>query len=298
VVGFLNVTSAAQSAERIRGFRQGLSETGFVEGQNVAIDYHWADYRYDRLPALAVDLVRREVSAIVATSIAAARAAKAVTATIPIVFYVGRDPVQTGLVASLNRPGGNLTGVSSMFAGGADQKRLELLHDVVPTAGIVAVLVNPSNPNNEAQVRELEAAARTLGVQTHMLHASAERDFEALFATAVRLRLGALVIGGDLFLTGSSEQLAALTARHALPAIHQSREFAMAGGLMSYGGSFTDSYRQVGIYTGRILKGEKPGDLPVQQTAKVELVINLKSAKTLGLTVPLPLLARADEVIE
>jgi putative ABC transport system substrate-binding protein len=198
----------------------------------------------------------------------------------------------------LNRPGGNLTGVSSMCAYAGNEKRLELLHNVVPTASIIAVLINPSNPNSDAQVRELDTAARKLGLETRTVHASAEREIEALFASLDRLRVGALMVGGDLFLTARSEQLAALTVRHALPAIHQSRDFAMAGGLMSYGGSFTDSYRQVGIYTGRILKGEQPADLPVQQTTKVEFVLNLRTAKAFGLTVPLPLLARADEVIE
>jgi putative ABC transport system substrate-binding protein len=298
VIGFLNFTSRDQYADRIRAFGQGLSETGYVEGKNVAIEYHWADYQYDRLPALAADLVRRQVSVIAATTEAAALAAKAATATIPIVFYVGTDPVAAGLVASLNRPGGNITGVSNVFAAGPIQKRLEMLHEMAPTASITAGLVNPTSPSADHQATDLRAAASTLGLQMHVLYASSERDFETVFAALSQLRAGALVIGADLFFFSQSKQVAALTIRHAVPAIFQYRDFTAAGGLMSYGPSFTDSYRQFGIYIGRILKGEKPADLPVQQTTKVELVINLKTAKALGLTIPLPLIGRADEVIE
>jgi putative ABC transport system substrate-binding protein len=298
VIGFLNFTSRDQYADRIRAFGQGLSETGHVEGKNVAIEYRWADYQYDRLPELAADLVRRQVSVIAATTEAAALAAKAATATIPIVFYVGTDPVGAGLVATLNRPGGNIMGMSNVFAAGPIQKRVEMLHEMVPAASIIAGLVNASNPSADRQATDLQVAAGTLGLQMHVLRASSERDFETVFAALSQVRAGALVIGADLFFFSQSKRLAAFTIRHAVPAIFQYRDFTAAGGLMSYGPSFTDSYRQFGIYIGRILTGEKPADLPVQQTTKVELVINLKTAKSLGLTIPLPLLGRADEVIE
>jgi putative tryptophan/tyrosine transport system substrate-binding protein len=300
-VGFLNVTTERGSAPRIRAFKQGLSETGYLEGQSVAIEYRWGDYHYDRLPALASDLVQRSVDVIVAPSVGAALAAKAATTTIPIVFYVGADPVDAGLVTSLNRPSGNLTGVSNVSASGqgaVGQKRLELLHEVIPGATKIGALVNPANPGSPAQVKELEAAARSLGIETHVVRAAADSDLEPAFKTLAGLRIPALVIAADLLLVNLSEQLAALTIRHGLPAIHQSREFANAGGLMSYGSSFTDSYRQIGTYAGRLLKGEKPADLPVQQTTRVELIINLKTARTFGLAIPLPLLGRADEVIE
>jgi putative ABC transport system substrate-binding protein len=298
VIGFLNPISPALFADRVRAFRQGLSEIGYVEGQNVAIEYRWAEGQYDRLPALAADLVRRQVTVIAATGgDVSAAAAKAATTTIPTVFNVAADPVQRGLVASLNRPGGNLTGVTSLNVELAP-KRLELLHDVVATASIVALLLNPASPNAEGVSRDLQAAARTLGLQIHVLHASNEKEIDAAFATLVQLRAGALVIGSDVIFNSRSEQLAALAARYAMPAIYQYREFAAAGGLMSYGDSITDVYRRVGVYIGRILNGEKPADLPVQQSTKVELIINLKTAKALGLTVPLSLLGRADEVIE
>jgi putative ABC transport system substrate-binding protein len=283
----------------MRGFHEGLSETGYAEGRNLAIEYRWADGQNDRLPGLAADLVQRRATVIAAPGGApAALAAKAATTTIPIVFLVAVDPVAAGLVASLNRPGGNLTGVSTLNVE-MGPKRLELLHGLVPTATGVAVLVNPTNPaNTETILRDMQAAARTLGLKLHVFHASTERDFDTAFASLVRLQLGGLVIGTDGFLKSRSEQLAALALRHAVPAIFQYREFAAAGGLMSYGSSFSDSYRQVGIYTGRILKGEKPADLPVQQAVKAELIINLKTAKALGITVPLPLSGRADELIE
>jgi putative ABC transport system substrate-binding protein len=298
VVGFLNSGSAGPYAERVRAFRQGLSESGFVEGRNVAIEFRWADDRYDRLPALAADLVLRQVAVIATTGgTPAALAAKAATGTIPVIFHTAADPVALGLVASLNRPGGNLTGITSLNVE-VGPKLLELLHELVPTAAVVALLVNPANPIAEGQSRVLQAAARTLGLELHVLHASAERDFAAVFEKFSQLRAGGLVIVADAFFSSRREQLAALTVRHAVPAINQLQEFAAAGGLMSYAGNLMDVYRQVGIYTGRILKGEKPADLPVQQATKVELIINLKTAKALGLTVPLTLLGRADEVIE
>ena len=297
VIGLLNSTSAKEYASRIAAFRQGLNETGYVEGRNVAIEYLWAESQYDRLPGMAAELVRRQVAVIAAITTPAALAAKAATATIPIVFEMGADPVAAGLVASLSRPGGNLTGVSLLNVE-LGSKRLELLHELVPTATVVAALLNPTNPNAETLSRELQAAARTLGVQLHVLHASAEGDFDIVFATLLKQRAGALVIGSDPFFNSRSEQLAALAIRHAVPTIYQYRTFAAAGGLMSYGGSFTEPFRQTGVYAGRILKGEKPADLPVQQSTKVELIINLKTAKALGLTVPSSLIGRADEVIE
>jgi len=280
----------------VAAFRQGLKEAGFVEGQNVAIEFRWVEGQYDRVPAMVAELVRRRVAVIVANS-PGNLAAKAATTTIPIVFTTASDPVQIGLVASLSRPGGNVTGVTVLGVEVAP-KRLELLHELVPTATAIAVLVNPTRSTAEAETRDLQAAARTLGVQLHVLHASTERDFDTVFATLVRLRAGGLVIGIDAFLVSRAEQLAALALRHAVPAIFQERAFAVAGGLMSYGGSTSDSYRIAGTYTGRILKGDKAADLPVQQVTRVELIINLKTAKSLGLTMPTALLVRADEVIE
>jgi putative tryptophan/tyrosine transport system substrate-binding protein len=297
VIGFLDRASPDPSGERVRAFRQGLSEAGFVEGRNVAIEYRWAEGQYDRLPALAADLVRRQVVVIAAGTNPAAPAAKAATATIPIVFTTGLDPVQAGLVASLNRPGGNLTGVTAL-AVEVGPKGLELLHELVPTATVIALLVNPTNPSAEALSRDLQPAARALGLQLHILHASTERDFDTVFATLLQLRAGGLMIGTDGFFITQIEQLATRTVRHAVPAIFQYREFTAAGGLMSYGVSNRDLYRLVGVYTGRILRGEKPADLPVQQVTKVELAINLKTAKALGITFPITLLGRADEVIE
>jgi putative ABC transport system substrate-binding protein len=298
VIGFLRSTAATGSEHIVTAFLRGLKEAGFVEGRNVAIEYRWADNQNDRLPVLAADLIRRQVTVIVAAGIPAALAAKAATTTIPIVFEIAADPVEVGLVASLNRPGGNLTGVTTLNVE-LGPKRLELLHEVVPTTRSIALLVNPASPVNAARLStDTQAAARAFGLQLNVLHASTERDFDAVFASLIQLRAGALVIGNDAFFLSRSEQLAALTVRHTQPTIFAYREFAAAGGLMSYGGSLTDAYRLTGVYTGRILKGEKPVDLPVQQSTKVELFINLKTAKTLGLTFPITLLGRADEVIE
>jgi len=295
VVGVLGATSANGFAAQLAAFRRGLSEAGVVEGRDAAIEYRWADDQYERLPELAADLVRRQV-AVIATigGNAASVAARAATKTIPIVFHGSVDPVEAGFVASLNRPGGNMTGVVSLNVD-TGQKRLELLHELVPTANTIALLLNPTNAVAETQSNDLLAAARTLGLELYVLHASTEGEFEPAFARLMQLRAGGLVIGTDGFLVSRSERLAALTLRHALPTIFQYRAFAEAGGLMSYGGSVTDSYRLSGVYTGRILKGQKPADLPVQQATKVELI---KTARALGLTVPLPLLGRADEVIE
>ncbi len=297
VIGFLNGASYELSAHLVRAFHQGLTETGYVEGRNVAFEYRSADGQYDRLPALAADLVSRKVSVIAATGTPTGLPAKAATTTIPIVFVTGSDPVEQGLVASLNRPGGNLTGATTL-AVELGQKRLELLHELVPKATLIGVLVNPTGPNLQTVSRDLRAAARTVGRPIHVLHASTERDFDTVFATLLRLRAGGLVIGTDTFFNSQSRKLAALTLRHAVPAIYQYREFAAAGGLMSYAGSITDAYRLVGVYTGRILKGEKPCDLPVQRSTKTELFINLKTAKALGLTIPQSVLERADEVIQ
>jgi ABC-type uncharacterized transport system substrate-binding protein len=298
-IGYLGSESPDVFAGRLSAFRQGLSESGFVEGQNVAVEYRWAENQYDRFPALLADLIRRKVTVIVAvTGTPPALAAKAATMTIPIVFVTAGDPVALGLAASLNRPGGNLTGVATLTVELAP-KQLEVLRELVPTATIIALLVNPANSTNaETLSRELQAAARTLGLQLHVLHASTERDFDAVFASLLRLRAGALLIGSDPFFNSRSQQLVALASRHAMPTMYPFREYALAGGLMSYGNSFAEAHRQVGVYTGRILKGEKPADLPIQQSVKVELVINLKTAKALGLTFPISLLGRADEVIE
>jgi putative ABC transport system substrate-binding protein len=298
VIGFLNGAWPGGYALYVAAFRQGLKEAGYVDGQNVAVEYRWAEGQYERLPAQAADLVRRRVSVIAATSTPANLVAKAATSTIPIVFTTGSDPVQLGLVESLSRPGGNVTGVSQLNIEVAP-KRLELAHELVSTATLMALLLNPADPAQaEPQLRDLQAAARQLGLQLHVLHASTEREIDDAFATVAQLRAGALVIGGDPFFNGRSEQLGALTLRYAVPTIYEQRQFAVACGLISYSGSLTESYRLAGVYTGRILKGEKPADLPVQQVTKVELIINLKTAKALGLTVPIPLLGRADEVIE
>jgi ABC-type uncharacterized transport system substrate-binding protein len=299
VIGYIGTGSRESDAFRLPCFHQGLHENGYVEGRNVTIEYRWAEGRNDRLPGLAADLVRRQVAVIaVPASTPGALAAKAATSTIPIVFYIGLDPVELGLVASLHRPGGNITGVTGWNVT-VGPKRLELLHEVVPTATSIALLVNPAaGPLRETILTDLQAAARKLGLQFHVMHASDVREFDAVFATLAQLRTGGVVIGSDPFFNSQSEQLAALAIRHSLPAIYQYREFAVAGGLMSYGGSLTEMYRQVGIYAGRILKGERPADLPVVQATKVELIVNLKTAKALGLDVPRTLLARADEVIE
>jgi putative ABC transport system substrate-binding protein len=297
VIGFLNGASAQGYAAQVSAFKQGLRESGYVEGRNVAIEYRWAEGQYDRLPALAADLVRRQVAVITANS-AAALAAKAVTSTIPIVFTTPTDPVTSGLVASLSRPGGNITGVTTL-AVEVEQKRLELLHELVPAARRIGALINPTGPNAEIEARDMQDAARALGLEMHVLHASSEGDFDRAFAALLQFRAGGLVVGADPFFNSRSGELAALALRHALPAIYQFRDFVVAGGLMSYGGSeSTEPYHVAGVYAGRILKGEKPGDLPVQRATKVELIINLKTAKALGLTVPITLLGRADEVIE
>src|SRR3984893_3404227 len=298
VLGFLRNTAATGYNPIVTAFIRGLKEAGFVDGQNVAIEYRWADNQNDRLPALAADLIRRQVTVIVAAGIPAALAAKAATTTIPIVFEIAADPVEVGLVASLNRPGGNLTGVTTLNVE-LGPKRLELLHEVVPTTRSIALLVNPATPiNAERLSTDAQTAARTLGLQLHVLHASTERDFDTVFASLVQIRAGALVINNDAFFLSRSEQLAALTVRHTVPTIFAYREFTTAGGLMSYGGSLTDAYPLTGVYTGRVLKGDKLADLPVQQVTKFELFINLKTAKALGLTVPLIMQMTADEVIE
>jgi putative ABC transport system substrate-binding protein len=297
VIGFLGTESPDLWASRVLAFRKGLNETGYVEGQNVAIEYRWAEGHNDRLSALAAELVARQV-AVIATNGPATLVAKAATTAIPIVFQGGFDPVAIGLVASLNHPGGNVTGVTAA-TGELTPKKLELLHELVPTAASVALLFNSnSRTAYENLSHDAQAAARTIGVQLHILRASTVSDLDAAFAAVVQLQAGGLVIGPDAFFSARSEQLAALALLHAVPAIFEFREFAAAGGLTSYGDSLTDPYRLSGIYVGRILKGEKPADLPIQQSTKVELIINLKTAKALGLTVPLPLLGRADEVIE
>ncbi|MBO0718642.1 MAG: ABC transporter substrate-binding protein [Rhizobiales bacterium] len=296
VIGFLNSATPNSYARQLSAFRQGLSETGYVEGHNVAVEVRWAENQYDRLPGLAADLVRRQV-AVIAANNPAALPAKAATATIPIVFTVGLDPVAMGLVESLNHPGGNATGVTSLNVE-MGPKRLDVLREAVPTATTIALLINPANPNAGTMSNELQAAAQTRGLQLHVLHASTERDLDAVFASLVEVRAGALLILTDPLFIGLSDELAALALRHMVPTIFQYREFVAAGGLMSYGGNVSDQFQQVGVYTGRILNGEKPADLPVQQVTKVELIINLKTAKTLGLTIPLTLLGRADEIIE
>jgi putative ABC transport system substrate-binding protein len=298
VIGFLGPGLPEQDPD-VTWFRQGLNEAGYTEGRNVAIEYRWAEGQNNRLPGLAADLVHREVSVIfAAASTPAALAAKAATTKIPVVFFVGIDPVEAGLVASLSHPGGNVTGVTNLN-NSLTPKRLELLHEAVPKAAVVALLVNPtSTVLAEADTRDGETAARTLGLQLHVLHASSERDLDVVFATLAQLQVGALAVGGDALFNNHREHLADLAVRHAMPVIYQTREFAAAGGLMSYGGARIDGYRLAGAYAARILKGENPADLPVQRSTKVELIINLKTAKMLGLTISLPLLGRADEVIE
>jgi len=298
VVGFVSGASSQGYARPLSAFLKGLAETGYVEHHNVAIEYRWAEGQNDRLPALAADLVQRRVAVIVATTTPATLAAKAATMTIPIVFEMASDPVRLGLVASLNRPGGNVTGVTQLNVELAP-KWLELLHEALPTASVMALLVNPTDPAiSEPTTRGLLSAARTLGLELHVLNASTERDFDVVFAKLIQLRAGGLVISSDALFTSQIEQLAALAVRHAVPAVYTWREFAAAGGLMSYGADTADAYRLAGVYTGRILKGDKAADLPVQQATKVEFFINLKTARALGITFPLSLLGRADEVIE
>jgi len=298
VIGFLNADSPQRYGQPLSAFLKGLGETGYVDGRNVAIEYRWAEGQYDRLPAMATDLVHRQVTVIAATSTAAALAAKAATTTIPIVFEMGSDPVRLGLINSLNRPDGNITGVTQLNWE-VIPKRLELLHELLPTARVMALLVNPTDSvYAEMQSRAVLAAAHTLGLEIHVLNASTEDDFDSVFANVGHLRAGGLVIGGGAFFYSRIKQLAALAIRHAVPAVFQSREFVAAGGLLSYGSEVTDAYRLAGVYTGRVLKGDRLADLPILQAMKVELFINLKTAKALGITVPLPLSGRADEVLE
>jgi putative tryptophan/tyrosine transport system substrate-binding protein len=295
IVGFLNLASAKSYTRQASAFVKGLGEAGYVDGQNVRIEYRWADGQIDRLPGLAADLVRRQVDVIVATGTQGALAAKGATATIPIIFEVGTDPIRVGLVSSLNRPGGNITGVTQLNVEVAP-KRLELLHELLPNTTVMAFLVNPTDHAFENS--DMQAAARKLGVELHIVNATTEHDFEPAFANVAKLTAGALLIGSSAYFVAHQDRLAELSVRYAVPAVFENRQFVDAGGLMSYGGSFADSYRLTGVYTGRVLKGEKPGELPVQRGVKVELFINLKSAKALGLTVPNTLVARADEVIE
>jgi len=298
VVGFINVASAKPYAAQLAAFLKGLGETGYVDGQNVAIEYRWADGQQDRLPAMAADLVRHQVTVIAATSTPAVLAAQAATSTIPIVFESGSDPVRLGFVANLNRPGGNVTGASSMVVE-LGPKRLELLRELLPTASVMAFLVNPADGAfAQTQVREMLSAARDRKLELHVLNARSESDFDAVFADIKRLRVGGLVIAAGSIFIGSRKKLADLTMRHAVPTISQYRDFAVAGGLMSYGSDILEGYRLAGVYTGRILKGENPAELPVVQATKFELVINLKTAKALAINVPPSMQARADEMIE
>jgi putative ABC transport system substrate-binding protein len=298
VIGFLSPGSPGQGGPLLDAFRQGLSDTGYIEGKNVAIDHHWVEAN-DRLPAMAADLVGRKVDLILAVTDPMARAVKNASSTVPVIFFIGGDPVANGLVASLARPGGNLTGVT-LFGEELNPKRLELLSDLVPQARVIALLVNPNNPLAGAAARStnMQEVARAKGMELHILKASSESEIDAAFATLVEMKISALVIDTDLLFFSRREQIAALTARRAVPAIYYRREFAAAGGLISYGPSFATAYRQAGIYAGKVLGGVKPSDLPVLQPAKFELVINSKAAKALGLAVPPTLLALADEVIE
>jgi putative tryptophan/tyrosine transport system substrate-binding protein len=299
VIGWLGARSPGESAYVVAAFHKGLNEIGYVEGKNVAIEYRWAQLQYDRLPALAAELVDRRVAVIAATGGGVSPlAAKAATPTIPIVFVVGDlDPVKSGLVASLNRPGGNITGVTLLLSALA-AKRLEMLRALVPTASVVALLVNPTNPNSDSETKNSQEAARALGIQLNVLRASTDRDLDTAFATIVQRRAGALLVGNDSFFLSRRDRLVAMAARHAVPTMYFVREFAAAGGLMSYGTSNTDAYRLVGVYVGRILKGEKPADLPVQEPTRFDLVINMQTAKSLGITIPASLLLQADQIIE
>ena len=297
VIGFLHQGEKTGYANMLAAFHKGLKETGYVEGQNVAIEYRWAEGQYDRLPAQAADLVRRQVTVICASLLPAAEAAKAATAMIPIVFNIGSDPVKTGLVSNIRRPGGNLTGMTRLTAE-LGPKRLEILREAVPMAKVIAFLVNGTNSNADALTNDAREAARSLGLELHVLSASTVPEIDAAFATLIQSRVDGLLVAGDAFLNNRGEQIAALAARDAVPAIYSNLEYAAAGGLMTYGANLEDTDRQFGVYTARILTGDKPADLPVQQSAKVELIINLKTAKALGLTFPLSLLGRADVVIE
>jgi ABC-type uncharacterized transport system substrate-binding protein len=297
VVGFLGSGSPNPFAQAVAALNRGLNQSGYTEGQNVTIEYRWAEGQFHRLPGLATDLVRRQVALILTSGPPASSAAKAATGTIPIVFTTGDDPVAAGLVTSLNRPGGNVTGVS-FFTIALGAKRLELLHELVPNATVFAMIVNPKSPNADVQLKDAQAAARALGQQIHVFNASTENEIDAAFALVAKQKSDALLAGTDPFFTSQRDRLVALAARNRIPAVYSLRDYAQAGGLMSYGASLTDAYRQAGIYAGRILKGAKPTDLPVMQSTKFELIINLKTAKALGLEVPPTLLARADEVIE
>jgi putative ABC transport system substrate-binding protein len=297
VIGFLNGGSPNAFAHLVAAFQQGLNETGYVEHRNVGIDYRWAEGQFDRLPALTADLVRRQVAVIAAFGPPAALAAKTATSSIPIVFGNGADPVKLGLVASLARPGGNVTGVS-FFSNVLGAKQLELLHELVPQAAVMAVLVNPTNADTETQARNVQEAARSLGLHLHVLEASTESDIDAAFAALVQLRAGALLVGASVFFRTRQDQLLALARRHAMPTAYNNREFVETGGLMTYGTDIKDAYHQTGVYVGRILKGEKPANLPVLQSTKFEFVLNLKAAKALGLTIPADVLSIADKVIE
>ena len=297
VVGFLGAGAREPLREQIAAFQEGLKESGYIEGHNVAVEYRFAEGQFDRFPVLAAELVRRQVAVLFVASDGGALAAKQATRTIPIVFTAGDDPVASGLVPSLNRPGGNLTGVYQ-FAAGLEAKRLGLLHEMVPKATTIAVLVNPNYSGSENQLREVQEAAASLGVQLVIVRANVESDFDAAFSTLVQQRATALLVCASPFFNIRRQQLVVLAARHTLPAIYEWREFAAAGGLMSYGTVFSDSYRQAGVYTGRILKGAKPADLPVVRSTKFEFVINLPTARALGLDPPISLLARTDEVIE
>jgi putative tryptophan/tyrosine transport system substrate-binding protein len=297
VIGFLHAAFPRGFTEAVAGFRQGLGETGYVEGRNVTIEYRWAEGQYDRLPALAADLDRRQVAVVFASSPPAVRVVKAENSMLPIVFAMGEDPIKEGLVTSLSRPGGNVTGFS-WFSNQLFGKRLALLSEIVPNAAVLALLVNPNNPNADPDTKEAQLAAGQLGRQLQVLTAGTEGDIETAFTAMVQRQVGAVAVGVDGFFLDRREQLVALAARHAIPAIFDRRQYPDSGGLMSYGANQVDSWRQGGIYVGRILKGEKPGDLPVQQSTKFEFVINLKTARTLGLDIPPTVVARADEVIE
>jgi ABC-type uncharacterized transport system substrate-binding protein len=298
VIGFLRTTLPGDSAKLLIAFRQGLKEAGYVEGQNVAIEFRWAQNQQDQLPALAADLVRRRVAVIMASGNASALAAKAATTSIPIVFSTGDDPVQLGLVASLSRPAGNVTGASFLVGGALGGKRLELLHELTPSAGTLAYLTNPGNPAGELDLKEVQAAARALRRQLLVLNIRGEGDVDAVFANLAQQRAGALLVSNDALFFSVRKQLVAAAARHAIPAIYHSREFTESGGLMSYGTSLNDSHRQAGVYVGRILQGAKPADLPVLLPTKYELVVNLSTAKKLGLNITRDFLARVDEVIQ
>jgi putative ABC transport system substrate-binding protein len=296
VVGFLNAASPQDYQRPLAAFLKGLGEAGYIDGHNVAIQYHWAEGHNDRLPAMAADLVHKQVTVIAATTTPAALAAKAATSTIPIIFETGGDPINLGLVASLNRPGGNVTGAASLAVELLAAKGLELLHELIPAARVIGLLINPSDPAAaEPQEKAVLSDARTLGLEIHVLNASSERDLDEVFAKLAQLGAAGLVISAGVLFSSHAQQLAALAARYAIPAIYTRREFAEAGGLLSYGSNITESYRLAGIYTGRILKGDKPAELPVQQA---KLVINLKAARALGISVPLSILGRADEIIE